>query len=337
MAAVAGEWQIPMEARKEVQKLATAWDDVEDSRALEVVPLKGAMTNEVFQIRWPVAGEEKSRNVLLRMYGEGVGHFFDRANEIKTFEFMSRHGHGPRLLACFPNGRVEEFIHAKTLSAADLRDVEISALIASKLREFHDLNMTGPNTVHIWDRLRNWLNAARRLCSYEEIKAINLDMIEKEISSLENDLSGKEERIGFCHNDLQYGNIMIEEETKMLTIIDYEYASFNPIAYDIANHFCEMAADYHTETPHILNYNKYPDHEEQKRFVQIYLSFSGNKPYPLEVENLLASIEKYTLVSHLIWGLWGLISDHVNDTDFDYLEYANQRFHQYWSQKVKEL
>ncbi|KAI0493820.1 hypothetical protein KFK09_023945 [Dendrobium nobile] len=101
MAAVAGEWQIPMEARKEVQKLATAWDDVEDSRALEVVPLKGAMTNEVFQIRWPVAGGEKSRNVLLRMYGEGVAHFFDRANEIKTFEFMSRHGHGPRLLACF--------------------------------------------------------------------------------------------------------------------------------------------------------------------------------------------------------------------------------------------
>ncbi|KAI0493821.1 hypothetical protein KFK09_023946 [Dendrobium nobile] len=185
----------------------------------------------------------------------------------------------------------------------------------------NDLNITGPNTVHIWDRLRNWLNAARRLCSYEEIKAINLDMIEKEISSLENDLSGKEERIGFCHNDLQYGNIMIEEETKMLTIIDYEYASFNPIAYDIANHFCEMAADYHTETPHILNYNKYP----------------GDKPDSLEVENLLASIENYTLVSHLIWGLWGLISDHVNDTDFDYLEYAKQRFCQYWSRKVKAL
>lgn len=39
---------------------------------------------------------------------------------------------------------------------------------------------------------------------------------------------------------------------------DYEYASFNPIAYDIANHFCEMAADYHTDTPHILDFSKYP-------------------------------------------------------------------------------
>ncbi len=39
---------------------------------------------------------------------------------------------------------------------------------------------------------------------------------------------------------------------------DYEYSSYNPVAYDIANHFCEMAADYHTETPHILDYTKYP-------------------------------------------------------------------------------
>ena len=39
---------------------------------------------------------------------------------------------------------------------------------------------------------------------------------------------------------------------------DYEYASFNPVAYDIANHFFEMAADYHSEKPHVLDYTKYP-------------------------------------------------------------------------------
>ena len=39
---------------------------------------------------------------------------------------------------------------------------------------------------------------------------------------------------------------------------DYEYASYNPVAYDLANHFCEMAANYHTDTPHVLDYNMYP-------------------------------------------------------------------------------
>jgi choline/ethanolamine kinase len=42
---------------------------------------------------------------------------------------------------------------------------------------------------------------------------------------------------------------------------DYEYASYNPVAYDIANHFTEMAANYHTETPHVLDFSKYPGME----------------------------------------------------------------------------
>lgn len=39
---------------------------------------------------------------------------------------------------------------------------------------------------------------------------------------------------------------------------DYEYASYNPVAFDIANHFCEMTADYHSEEPHLLNFALYP-------------------------------------------------------------------------------
>ncbi|CAD6333070.1 unnamed protein product [Miscanthus lutarioriparius] len=227
---------IPDEARRLLHELAAAWDDVAVAgcgrREPEVVPLKGAMTNEVYQARWATttgggaeAGRD-ARTVLVWVYGEGVDLFFDREDEVRTFEFMSRHGLGPRLLGRFPNGRVEEFIHAR----------------------------------------------------------------------------------------------------------DYEYASFNPVAYDMANHFCEMAADYHSEKPHVLDYNKYPDTDERKQFAQTYLSSSGEES-EVEVENLIKSIEKYTLASHLVWGLWGIISDHVNDIDFDYKEYARQRFEQYWLKK----
>lgn len=65
---------------------------------------------------------------------------------------------------------------------------------------------------------RNWLKTAKSVCPSEEAKAIRLDAIEQEISLLEKVLSG-DQRIGFCHNDLQYGNIMIDEETKAITII----------------------------------------------------------------------------------------------------------------------
>ncbi|KAL0363690.1 UNVERIFIED_CONTAM: putative choline kinase [Sesamum calycinum] len=156
-------------------------------------------------------------------------------------------------------------------------------------------------------------------------------------SELEKNLSTGHQLVGFCHNDLQYGNIMIDEETRLITIIDYEYASYNHVAFDIANHFCEMAADYHTETPHVLDYSKYPGLEERQRFLHIYLSGSGNQPSDLELGQLLEQVQKYTLASHLLWGLWGIISEHVNKIDFDYIEYARQRFQQYWAKKSEVL
>ena len=100
------------ELRKLLISLASSWGDaIDDPKKLRVIPLKGAMTNEVYQINWPI--EAGTRSVLVRVYGEGVEVFFDRDDEIRTFECMSEHGHGPRLLGRFADGRVEEFIHAK--------------------------------------------------------------------------------------------------------------------------------------------------------------------------------------------------------------------------------
>lgn len=324
---------LPEEAKDILKSLASKWEDVLDADALQVIPQKGAMTNEVFQIKWPTTMGEMSRKVLVRIYGEGVDVFFDRDHEIQTFEFMSKNGQGPRLLGRFTNGRVEEFIRARTLSASDLRDPSISALIASKMKEFHDLDMPGEKKVHLWDALRNWLSEAKRLSSPKEVEAFYLDTIDKEIAILEKELSCANQKIGFCHNDLQYGNIMLNEETNSVTIIDYEYASYNPVAFDIANHFCEMAANYHTEEPHILDYTKYPDFEERQRFVMSYLSTSDEQPSDNEVEQLLQEIEKYTLANHLFWGVWGIISAQVNKIEFDYKEYAKQRFQEYWARK----
>ncbi|KAL3513966.1 hypothetical protein ACH5RR_026683 [Cinchona calisaya] len=328
---------LPEELLKLLLTLASTWADVIDANAFKVVPLKGAMTNEIFRITWPTKAKDNSRTVLVRVYGEGVELFFNRDEEITTFEFMSMHGYGPRLLGQFSNGRVEEFIYARTLSAADLRDPEISALIAAKLRDFHELDMPGQKNVVLWDRMRNWLSKAKSLSTPEHVKEFWLDKLGKEIDMLEKELSRDNQDIRFCHNDLQYGNIMIDEETGSITFIDYEYASYNPIAYDLANHFCEMVANYHTDTPHILDYSKYPGLEERQRFIRAYLSSAGHEPSDAELKQLVEDVEKYTLANHLFWGLWGIISEYVNNIDFDYMEYARQRFEQYWLKKPKVL
>jgi choline/ethanolamine kinase len=57
------------------------------------------------------------------------------------------------------------------------------------------------------------------VCPSDEAKEFRLDSLEKEITALESEFKGEDQCIGFCHNDLQYGNIMIDEETRALTII----------------------------------------------------------------------------------------------------------------------
>lgn len=326
---------LPEELMQILVTLASTWEDVNDPNEIKVKPLSGAMTNEVFQIIWPTEKGDLHRKVLVRIYGEGVEIFFNRDDEIRTFECLSHHGQGPRLLGRFPDGRVEEFLHARTLTADDLRDSEISALIAAKMREFHSLDMPGPKTVPLWNRMRRWLRKAKGLCSPAEIKEFGLDNLDDEIQMLEKELTRDDQEIGFCHNDLQYGNIMMDEETKSLTLIDYEYASYNPVAYDIANHFCEMAANYHSDTPHILDYSKYPDVEERRRFIRAYLGSTDDEPSESEVEDLVKDAGRYTLANHLFWGLWGIISAHVNKIDFDYIEYARQRLREYHLRKPR--
>ncbi|XP_074280322.1 putative choline kinase 1 [Silene latifolia] len=328
---------LPEELMQILVTVASTWEDVDNPSEIQVTALSGAMTNQVFQITWPTENLDLHRKVLLRIYGDGVDIFFNRDDEIRTFECLSHHGQGPRLLGRFADGRVEEFIHARTLSADDLRDPEISSLIAAKMREFHSLDMPGARVVLLWSRVRRWLRKAKNLCSPSDIKEFKLDSLDNEIQLLEKAITRDDQEVGFCHNDLQYGNIMMDEEAKSIILIDYEYSSYNPVAYDLANHFCEMAANYHSDMPHILDYSKYPDEEERRRFVHTYLSSSGEEPSDSEVEDLVQLVEKYSLANHLFWGLWGLISANVNKIEFDYKEYARQRFEQYRVKKPQLL
>eukprot|EP00249_Psilotum_nudum_P013725 c24477_g1_i2 orf=287-1393(-) len=328
---------IPGEAYQVLHKLAGKWTDILDARDLILRPLKGALTNHVYECHWPRQSGKDPRKVLLRVYGEGCDLFFKRKDEILAFQRMSEKGQGPQLLGRFRNGRVEEFLNARTLTALDLRNPEISACIATKLREFHQLDMPGSLQPQLWERLRDWLDRALNICTLEHQEEFHLHSLEEEISELRKRISKPGERVGFCHNDLQYGNIMINERDHSVTIIDYEYASFNPVAFDIANHFCEMSANYHTETPHLVDFSKYPDFQERCHFIESYLKSAEQSITFKDVEELVKDTDRYSLASHLHWGLWGILSASFSDIDFDYIEYARQRFKLYYRFKFLVL
>lgn len=49
--------------------------------------------------------------------------------------------------------------------------------------------------------------------------------------------------IVFAHNDLLLGNVIYNIDEGTISFIDYEYATYNYQAFDIANHFNEFVGE----------------------------------------------------------------------------------------------
>eukprot|EP00891_Asterochloris_glomerata_P008041 jgi/Astpho2/8041/e_gw1.00120.154.1_t len=188
-------------------------------------------------------------------------------------------------------------------------------------------------TAQIWRRLQDWAASAQRLAGDVAMRRFGFTNIDKQIQELQHALTAKHPGwLGFCHNDLQYGNMLMDDSEINMHLIDYEYAGVNPVAYDIANHWCEYAADYHTDTPHVLDYSKFPDNEQQQGFVSNYIKAlcAGSKDLKALQQQLHAAALAYVPVSHLMWALWGIIQVHTSDVSFDFEAYARQRVEQFF-------
>lgn len=177
-----------------------------------------------------------SRKLLLRVYGPQVEHLIDRESELQILTRLARKRIGPRLLGTFSNGRFEEFLHAKPLSAKELRNPDTSVQIAKRMRELHegiDLlkeeRKAGPFVWQNWDKwvdrceyIVTWLDQQVRESKQDPSQA-NVDkwkkrgyvcgvewpmfrqMIDKYRSWLEEQYGGIDrinERMIFAHNDV---------------------------------------------------------------------------------------------------------------------------------------
>ncbi len=92
--------------------------------------------------------DSEPADVLLRLYGGGpddtdqsltsyiTSHVIDNV----VFTILSERGLGPKLYGVFPEGRLEEFIHARSMTPEEVRDPTLSAIIARKVAKIHSLS-----------------------------------------------------------------------------------------------------------------------------------------------------------------------------------------------------
>lgn len=110
------------------------------------------------------------RKLLLRIYGPQVDHLIDRTAELQVLRRLALKKIGPRLLGTFANGRFEEYLHARPLTAKELRSPETSKQIAKRMRELHegiDLlpeeRRSGPFVWRNWD---SWLDRCEKIVTW---------------------------------------------------------------------------------------------------------------------------------------------------------------------------
>jgi hypothetical protein len=67
------------------------------------------------------------------------------------------------------------------------------------------------------------------------------------------------------------------------------------------------------------------------RYLEAYLE---REPTELELERAYVEANKFTLASHLYWGIWGLAQAKVSDIDYDFFQYALRRLTMYAKTKA---
>lgn len=332
-------------------------------RDLVIRKVSGALTNAVFFVSFPSGGY--TRTVLLRIYGPSSDSLISRPRELHTLHVLSSIYHiGPRVYGTFENGRVEQYFESTTLTAQDIRDPKISQWISARMAEFHSVDIDlveGEDwEIGVEKSVRSWLVPAREvlaLSSLPENVKVELDLdkfcrdwdiYRRWLANVDDVRSGS--RRVFAHNDTQYGNLLRlkhpkegADDHRQIIVVDFEYASTNPASYDIANHFHEWTADYHSDTPHLLNVSRYPTLAERRNFYFAYLrhTYFTTKEYQhvavpdSELESSVSKLDKqvqaWSPASHASWALWAIVQardDLENNNpspEFDYITYARCR------------
>ncbi|KAF0287299.1 Choline/ethanolamine kinase [Amphibalanus amphitrite] len=256
-------------------------------------PISGGLSNLLYFCELPSyqspLGDEPSR-VLLRMYGQVRDGAHDSTiTESVIFTLLAERRLGPKLYGIFPGGRLEQYIQALPLSCSDLRDPQISTKIAERMAMVHSLEVPiCKEPTFLWVTMKKWIQLSVACLSDETladnpekaaiIKALRLCDYEHEMEWIKDYIGGVCSPVMFCHNDCQEGNILRHDlgtsgRPPKLTLIDYEYCSYNYRGFDLANHFCEWMYDYSPpQYPFFAAFpSRWPSREQQLRYIRAYI------------------------------------------------------------------
>jgi len=235
--------------------------------------------------------------------------------------------------------------------------------------------------------------AKQRQLDELQLKERVLPALGQYLTALDASPFGSASPLTFCHNDLLSGNVMFHQHERepeeeegsnavsngavdtptsdlksmgSVRLVDFEYANFNPRAFDLANHFCECCG-------FECDWEQFPSPAAQMHFIRHYLATSNTYSHTLPTSSssssfqpsstatqpplppssiplsachtLFAEVQCWLLAPHLFWCLWAVVQARYSPISFDYMTYALERWRGYqrmreecfrWLNKTKE-
>lgn len=301
---------------------------------LIVQRISGALTNSIYKIEYhdeSDVGGVQVPSLLLRVYGKNVDSIIDRELELKTLVKLSQKSIGPKLLGIFSNGRFEQFLEGfDPLDKDSIRNEAISQMIGRRMKDLHYKVEIDPESFNsplplVWNLIYKWSsyfekellpNYAQHGIKEESIFLTSYSNFKTYIERYKLWLFSNYDpetfasNYKFCHNDAQYGNLLLHNEfnpsdilispqgktpggseeqpiinsttnskDSSLVVIDFEYSGPNFPAFDLANHFSEWMSDYHDpKMPHFIHHDKYPSQVQMLNMLKAYVEYDFQCP-----------------------------------------------------------
>jgi thiamine kinase-like enzyme len=274
-----------------LEEVLAAVPELRDAESVE--PLTGGLTNTNYKITSP------SGCYVVRISGKDTSLLaIDRENEAHNTIAAAETGVGAPFVAVLPehDALVLGYLDGEVMDSEKLRSGEHIDAIAEACRRLH----AGRRFLHDFDMFAiqpGYLQIVRergfRLpARYEEF--------EPKIRELERAMRVRPEQTVPCNNDLLAENfIRVDGEMRL---IDYEYSGNNEASFELGNVWSESNLS-------------------QEQLEELVAAYWGR---PLR--NKVARARLWGLMSKYGWTLWGSIQDGISDIDFDFWDWAMEKY-----------
>ncbi|EJZ12773.1 phosphotransferase [Mycolicibacterium vaccae] len=262
-------------------------------RKIEYAPVFGGLQNSNWRIT--VSGSDK--RYFLKIPGDGSDAFIDRVVANEAARRAGERGIGPELVYFDSDSGVEviEFLEDyRACTNGDFKDPSIPHQIIDLYRVLHDgalLSVTKTVFDMIDEHLEGVHEHAVRLPADAELILGEYQVAKSAMLS-----SGLE--LVACHNDPMPGNFLVAVG-KQMKMVDFEFASNNERAYELA----------------VLTTEMFYGEEQLLELVEDYY---GRVDF-----DLLSRVQVCSALADLKWGLWACVNQQLNSAwDFDYHKYG---------------